>query len=360
MTTAHAHPNLALIKYWGKSDTENNLPATSSLGISLEAFETRTSAKFLRGKDQLRSGPHTGELQVGNTRISWEVQINRVRQDPRRFSRFFSNLLRRSGEQAGGESTLNYGHFDIHSSNNFPTAAGLASSASGFAALAGAAAGELGISGSPELLSDIARAGSGSASRSVFPGFVSFPRGSSSASCIHNANHWPELRCLIVRVSEGAKTVSSRDAMEESRKTSPYYPAWLEDSQALYDRAVKAVAQQDLASLGPLIRQSYLRMFSTMFSAADPVIYWQPGSIEIMQLARELRSAGIPVYETMDAGPQVKLITLEDHVPEVESALQQLSENYVWSISAVGGGMTVTSDASIPSAKPGDDSWSQP
>ncbi|WP_425277216.1 hypothetical protein [Salinispira pacifica] len=216
--------------------------------------------------------------------------MNGTPQDPRRFNGFFSNLIRRGMEFRDSGALPASGHFRITSSSNFPTAAGLASSASGFAALAGAAAGELGIPRSPELLSDIARAGSGSASRSVFPGFVGFPRGGESSSCIYGQDHWPEMRCIIVRVSDGAKDISSRKAMEESRKTSPYYSAWLEDSQTLYEQAVSAVERRDLSSLGPLIRQSYLRMFSTMFSAADPIIYWQPGSLQILQLSRELRS----------------------------------------------------------------------
>jgi diphosphomevalonate decarboxylase len=134
-------------------------------------------------------------------------------------------------------------------------------------------------------VSALARLGSGSATRSVFGGFVAYPEGAESAEILHAPDHWPDLRCIIVQVSAEKKSVSSRKAMEASRSSSPYFSAWVEDSRRLYREAVDAIDRRDLEALGPVIRRSYLRMFSTMFSADDPVIFWQEDSLRVIRLA---------------------------------------------------------------------------
>ncbi len=328
---ASAHPNLALVKYWGKKDTEKNLPATGSLGISLDSFVTETRVRAMEGSGGAASAEFDGIRSAAG--LSWTISINGELQSGGNFPPFFHKL----GElYAGPPMTLN-----VESSNNFPTAAGLASSASGFAALAGAASSALGLDLNPAELSSLARIGSGSATRSVFPGFVAYPEGASRAEQLFPAEHWPDLRCIIVRVSDGTKAVSSRKAMEASRSTSPYYGSWIEDSRKLYRRGIEALERRDIEALGPVMRNSYLRMFSTMFSAAEPLIYWQPESLRIIALAEDLRRKNIPVYETMDAGPQVKLITLAEFSDRILEELRHTGAHRELYVSSVGGGLEV-------------------
>ena len=306
---ASCSPSLALIKYWGKSDSDSNLPATPSLALSLQELRTETRVWALTGgRDQ--------------------VIINGQNQEIGRFVRFFDSL--RTDIDRHDLS------FWVESTNNFPTAAGLASSSSGFAALSLAAMAaadalpEAEKSGASRLslasrhrLSALARQGSGSAARALYGGFTLLPANSPHAIPLKAASHWPELRVIVVRISEVAKGISSRAAMEKTRLSSPYYPAWITDAPLICGAAVQALEARDLDSLGSLMRQSYLRMFATMFAADPPIIYWLPPSLAVIQLCAELRNAGIPAWETMDAGPQVKIFTVDTQVAAICQALEQ-------------------------------------
>ena len=284
-TTGHAlaGPSLALIKYWGKKSSVDNTPATGSLAVTLEGLESRTVANF-------------------DDRDS--VVVNGREEPPARFSPFLDHLRAKLGLADQG--------LEVASTNNFPTAAGLASSSSGFAALTGAVAALAGQEHAPADLSALARLGSGSATRSVFGGFTVFEAGAAAAQPLHDASFWEDFRVVLAIVREESKPTSSRSAMESSRLTSPYYDRWVETSPALLTKARSAVAERDWSQLGPLIRQSYLRMFSTMFSAEPPLIYWQPASLALIQALETLRQEGFTAFETMDAGPQVKIFCPED------------------------------------------------
>jgi len=280
--TVRAYPSLAMIKYWGKKDEPGNIPATSSLAVTLDSLWTESHIE--RGEKDL-------------------VILNGTEQDPERFRSFF--------EQARGILNSHI-RFKCQSDNHFPTAAGLASSSSGFAALALGINALTGGSMSPRGVSSLARVGSASAARAVFGGFTVLPAGAVSAVPLHEHSFWPDLRVIVVSVSKSRKTVPSRPAMEHSKQTSPFYDTWVKDSEDLYRRALNALEQKDLNGLGPLIRMSYLRMFSTMFSSAPPLIYWLPASLGIIHLCSQLREEGIGAWETMDAGPQVKIFCLKE------------------------------------------------
>jgi diphosphomevalonate decarboxylase len=308
---ARCSPSLALIKYWGKSDIAGNRPATPSLAISLRHLVTETRAWAIEDE-----AAH--DLVV----VGGQVQA------PQRFEDFFAALRLWLGRPQL--------RFWAESRNNFPTAAGLASSSSGFAALtlaAAAAAGRIPAAslnhgaalGSDLLsaLSAIARQGSGSAARALYGGFTLLPANSDSALPLHTAAHWPELRVLVVRISEAAKELSSRVAMERTRQTSPYYSAWVADGPLVCAEAQTALAERDIQRLGPLIQSSYLRMFATMFAARPPVIYWQPASLAVIKACQALRDQGLPVWETMDAGPQVKIFTLASALEPLQTALAE-------------------------------------
>jgi diphosphomevalonate decarboxylase len=288
---ATAHPSLALMKYWGKLDSGKNLPATPSLAVTLTGLRSEV---VVEASDEDRVVLAGEELPIEH------------------FKGFFENIRQ--------ELDLSI-NFSVHSKNNFPTAAGLASSSSGFAAMAAACYALTEKTFSTEKLSSLARQGSGSASRAIYGGFTLFPAGSPVAQPLYNARHWPDLRILLCLVEEGPKPVSSRTAMEKTRTTSPFFNAWVSDSKKLINGATQAVGTKDLEKLGHFMRLSYQRMFATMFSADPPIIYWKPRSLELIHLAEELRRKGVGVWETMDAGPQVKLFCDKKDLKKLKKAL---------------------------------------
>ncbi len=318
--TAVAHPSLALVKYWGKRRRGVNIPATSSVGISLAALTTTTTVS-IASRDR--------------------VVINDREEDTKPFRPLFSALKRtiarssvvHTGSTAGASpaktdnGTISRGDrpalprrygFSVTSGNDFPTAAGLASSASGFAALVTAALAAAGASDvSEEERSALARIGSGSAARSIFGGFVVWEAGASAARQIYDERWWPELRVVVLPLSAESKPLSSRSAMNATRDTSPFFRSWVQDAPLLNRQCLYAVAERDLTALGEAMRKSYLRMFATMMAADPPVLYWSSRTVDVLHTVDMMRREGMPVWETMDAGPQVKVIVPETHVSAV-------------------------------------------
>jgi diphosphomevalonate decarboxylase len=308
--TAVAHPSLALVKYWGKQSGGINIPATGSLGVSLGALTTTTTVS-ITDRDR--------------------IIINGTAQDPQPFQPLLTALRReisrRKGIKGGGGAEGTDGStgsgFLVESENDFPTAAGLASSASGFAALVTAAFAAAGCSDVPaSVRSECARIGSGSAARSVHGGFVLWNAGSVAAEELHGPEWWPELRIVVLPLSDGKKPVTSRSGMNHTRETSPYYSAWVADAPALLERCRRAVDDRSLPALGPVMRASYMRMFATMLGADPPILYWLPATISVLHRLEVLRGEGLPVWETMDAGPQVKVVTTAEHTSSVVAELR--------------------------------------
>ena len=299
-----AHPSLAFIKYWGKQNIAMNLPATPSLAVTLDCLTTETRVEISR--------PVDGE------EVTDRVFLDGILQREDRFAPFFAGFRKLTDKIKPG-----MGRFVVtaRSSSDFPTAAGLASSAGGFAALSCACAAAAGLDLTAEELSAMARIGSASAARSIYGGFTRLDAGSKAAESVYGENWWPEFRIIVLELEKEPKNISSREAMERTRHNSPYYQAWIDDSRVLMEQAVDALGGRDLDALGPLIRNSYLRMFATMFAADPPIIYWKPISLAIIQFCDRMRSNGFSVWETMDAGPQVKLFCLENDVPAIRNRL---------------------------------------
>jgi len=309
--TSVAHPNLALVKYWGKADAERNLPATPSLGISLAA---------LRSRVQVRLGGDGDSVELDGRRL-----------DAARYRPFLDEVRGRCGTRCG---------FRIRAHNDFPSAAGLASSSSGYAALAAACCGACGVDLGDTELSALARVGSASAARAVFGGFVALPAAAEAAIPLAQADAWPELRVVIAVVSSSAKPIGSREAMERVRLTSPAYDGWVRDSPRLYEEATAAVRDRDLPRLGVAMRNSYSRMFATMLAADPPIRYWLPETLVLLAAVEELREQGVAAWETMDAGPQVKVLCLDGDARHVAAALAAACPAAPPPIvSAVGGGV---------------------
>jgi diphosphomevalonate decarboxylase len=295
---AIAHANIALAKYWGKAQRPGNYPAVPSLSMTLDRLATHTRVTFNEAltADELYV---EGDLTGGRPLARVSALLERVRQESR--SRLFARVDTR---------------------NNFPTAAGLASSASGFAALALAARCAAGLEASADAASALARESSASAARSIFGGFATLELGADAAAPLIPEQPF-DVRLLVAVTASGEKSISSTVAMERTRDTSPYYAAWLEAAPDLYRRIREATQAADFAQLGPLVEQSALMMHASMQAASPAIIYWNGATLNAMDVVRRLRDRGVGAYFTMDAGPHVKVLTLPDWEAEVESALDQ-------------------------------------
>lgn len=287
---AFAASNIALCKYWGKRNEALNLPVTSSLSMSLGKLGSHV---------RLRHGGTVDRVTLNGTALEAESGF------VRRVSCFLDLFRPQSGDG-----------FDVDARNTVPTAAGFASSASGFAALVLALNRYFGWSLSPRDLSILARLGSGSACRSVFDGFVEWHAGCADDGMDSFAEplgvQWPELRIALLVLTDAEKGVGSRVAMQRTVTTSALYSGW--PRQVADDLRVlrAALTAHDLATLGCVAERNALAMHATMMAADPPVLYWLPDSVRAMRQVWALRSAGVPVYFTMDAGPNVKLLYLDE------------------------------------------------
>ncbi|HOT59182.1 MAG TPA: diphosphomevalonate decarboxylase [Spirochaetia bacterium] len=329
-------PSLALIKYWGKIPNKYNIPATTSLAVTLDGLRTET-LMLQNGSGKLIIQSSSDSSCKNDTAQIPFLQIDTNKQEQNStmpcieesIAEYVSLL-----NQHGNSSCIP----DAYSVNNFPTAAGIASSSSGYAALA------LGLLSLKKPLakltscldnnlflqkaSKLARMGSVSASRAVYGGFTLLKRGAQYAEPLAPASFWSNLRILIVIVSEQKKAVSSRNGMKITEQSSPYYRAWIDNAKALSEEALDAFHHKDLEKLGACMRVSYLRMHASAMAAVSPIIYWLPESLTVIQCAEALRKEGFSVWETMDAGPQVKLIYEEHEEKQLLARLGAMLEEY--------------------------------
>lgn len=303
--TAVARPNIALVKYWGKRDLALNLPAGGSISITLSQLETMTRVRF----DETLTDD---EFLLRGTPVA-DPKITAV-----------LDLLR---AEAGVTTRAR-----VHSSNNFPTGAGLASSASGFAALVVAADAALGLGLPTARLSEFARRGSGSAARSLIGGFAELHQGEHAdgsdavATQLRPADDWP-LRVVIAITTTARKAVGSGEGMELSRATSPFYPAWAAMNDPSLTEARAAIAARDFGKLADISEHSSTSMHAVMLSTRPALIYWNGATVDLLRLVRELRERdGVPVFATVDAGPQVKAVCLPEAVDRVAAAFRQIPD----------------------------------
>jgi diphosphomevalonate decarboxylase len=294
--TAVAHSNIALIKYWGKKDEERNLPAVPSLSLTLDQLASKTTVRF------------DAQWPTDTVTLDGEQAQGRERQR-------VVDMLDRVRELAGRSERAH-----VTSSNDFPTAAGLASSASGFGALAVAARVAAGlILGSAEL-SSLARQSSASAARSLFGGFATLGAGAESAEPLADPLHWG-LRLLVLVTERGKKAIGSTQAMRLTERTSPYYRSWVDGAQELFDAARVAVLDKSLPQLGEAMERSTLMMHASMFAARPAIIYLKPTTLAVIAKVEQLRAEGLECYFTMDAGPHVKVLVEPERAEQLEREL---------------------------------------
>jgi diphosphomevalonate decarboxylase len=293
--TAKAQPNIALIKYWGKRDTERNLPAVGSISVTLADLYTTMTVAFESavGSDSLVVNGDENEAML--PRVS--ACLDRVAGTDRDRAR-------------------------VTSESNFPIAAGLASSASSFAALVVAADSAVGNESNREQLASLAGQASGSAARSIYGGFVELANNGDevAVSTLRPAEDWP-LSVVVAITATGPKAVGSTEAMEASRRTSPFYARWVEQQQADLDEAREAIAGRDFDRLAVVAEHNCLKMHSVMWASRPPMVYWNATTLDCMDAVRQMQASGVPVFFTIDAGPQLKAVCEAAAVEEVRERL---------------------------------------
>ncbi|MBM7617462.1 diphosphomevalonate decarboxylase [Weissella uvarum] len=324
--TARAHTNIALLKYWGKADTDFIIPTTTSISLTLDEFYTDTSVKFdddlVQDQVFLNDAPLAGK--------SYDKIVR------------FLDIVRQEAQLST--------HALVKSTNHVPTAAGLASSASAFAALAGSASKAAGLNLTPSELSRLARRGSGSASRSIFGGFVEWQRGdsdeSSYAKVLQADVDW-DIQLLTVIINDQPKKIDSRGGMQHTQATSPFYAQWVENTNAAVSDMEAAIAQHDFEKLGSLAESNALQMHATNTTANPPFNYLTDQSWTVIQLAATLRQKGIEVYATMDAGPNVKLISKQQDTQAITEALAASLPNVQTVAATPGPGIQIVKGAKL-------------
>ena len=302
--SAVAHPNIALTKYWGKLEGMNRMPAVPSLSMTLDAMTTTTKVTFddALERDEVVLNGHAGS----------EREVRRA-----------SELLDRVRAAGGFKSKAR-----VDTVNDFPTASGLASSASGFAALVLAAARAAELEWDAATLSDQARRSSVSAARSIFGGFATLAAGVPgrdvlSAEPIEGSMDW-KVAISVVVTTLAQKEIGSTEGMAHTSATSPYYRAWVDHAPRLFERARRAVAERNLETLGVVAEESAFAMHASAMAAAPALVYFKPVTLAAIERVRALRKAGTLAYVTMDAGPHVKVLSHAADAAAVSAALSEV------------------------------------
>ncbi len=303
--TAIANANIALVKYWGKRDETLILPQNGSISMTCDGMTTKTTVEFSDKYKEHRIFINDEGLQGDEKNIH--------------------DHLERIAKLAGIKQKAR-----VVSETNFPVSAGLASSASGFAALTVAAVSAVGLKLPPKELSILARQGSGSACRSIFGGFVEWRRGKkedggdSFAEQIVDKDYWPEFRIIVAIVQRAKKPITSRAGMAQTVATSPYYQGWLKTVDEDLKLVKGGIKKRDLTKVGQIAEYNCLKMHALMITTRPAIIYWIPATMEIIQNVLAWRREGLECYFTIDAGPNVKILCLERDEKEINKRLKNL------------------------------------
>jgi diphosphomevalonate decarboxylase len=299
---AVAHPNIAFIKYWGNRDAALRLPANGSISMNLSGLQTVTRVTYTDERE-------TDEL-ILNGKSLTGAALERV-----------SQLLDRVRRQSGVHLAAN-----VVSENNFPTGTGIASSASAFAALSLAASRAAGLELDEAALSRLARRGSGSACRSIPDGFVEWQAGEDDASSyafsLAPADHWDLVDCVAV-VSQAHKLAGSSEG-HALAGSSPLQRVRIAETEARLEICRQAILQRDFTALADIVEFDSNLMHSVMMTSQPALIYWQPATLAVMQAVVSWRRKGLQACYTIDAGPNVHVITTGDDCAQVVQILNQV------------------------------------
>jgi len=302
MASTFAPANIALCKYWGKRNYLLNLPITSSLSISLGKKGAQAKLSIASKKNH--------EITINDKPIDKEAS----------YATALLNFL-------NDFSMMNH-HYHLSLQTNIPVASGLASSAAIYAAVVKAIDALFNWQLSGTYLSLLARLGSGSACRSIFPGFVEWHAGEKRSGLDSYATPidiiWPDLRIGILTIGRDQKSISSRAGMERTVKTSGLYASWPEKTNGDLQKIKIAITKKDFVTFGKISESNALAMHATMLAAWPPLSYTKPETVAAMQHIWSLREAGLPLYFTQDAGPHLKLLFLAKESAAVTQAFPSL------------------------------------
>jgi len=315
---AQAEPNIALVKYWGNRDPHLRLPANGSISMNLEGLFTQTTVTW----EEKRVASKEDRLTFNGAPVTGKA-LQRV-----------SNFLDLVRQMAGAEWRA-----EVISENNFPAGVGIASSASAFAALALAATKAAGLDLGEVELSRLARRGSGSACRSVPGGFVEWQAGTgdedSFAFSIAPQEHWDLADCIAVVSAEHKATGSTQGhALAE---TSPLQAGRVADAPRRLDLCRRAILEHDFDALAGIVELDSNLMHAVMMTSTPPLFYWHESTLTVMQRVREWRLGGLPVCYSIDAGPNVHVITEGAEAGRVADLLEAVSGVQEVLVARVGG-----------------------
>lgn len=320
-STAIAHPNIALIKYWGNLNDEINLPANNSISMVMSGVSTKTTVEF-------------------GSKLNNEIIINDKKatgEKARRVDDHIQRILKLDNRKT---------NYKIVSKNDFPTGAGLASSASGFAALTVAACDALAMKFDTRRLSIIARHGSGSACRSIHSGFVEWISSQNSedsyAEQIAPEDHI-DLADLVAIVETHEKKVSSKEG-HRSAINNPYFKARLSELTKIIPLMRNAIKNKDFQTIGELAEHDCLSMHSVMMTSNPMLLYWQPETIKVINKVVDVRALGLECYFTIDAGPNVHVLCRQENADEIKEKLKSVKGVKDIIVNNAGNGTEVISD----------------
>lgn len=314
-TTVNGCSNIAFIKYWGNRNDALRIPLNNSISMNLDHAATTTTVAF----DDARDDDH---IVIGNRMANTAQRARVVAQLDR--VRALAKIETRAR---------------VQSHNNFPMGAGIASSASAFAALSLAATRAAGLELPERELSILARQGSGSACRSIPGGFVEWLAGSENANSyavsIAPPSFW-DLRDVIAIVSTAEKKIGSTDG-HSAASSSHFLAERVNALPARLARVRRALFAHDLAALGPAIEEDAVELHLIAMTSTPPIFYWSPGMVRVIEAARRWRADGLGVYFTLDAGPNVHLICESKDADQVAARAREISDVQQVIVNAPGG-----------------------
>lgn len=302
--TAIAPSNIAFIKYWGNADPQLNIPYNNSISMNLSATQTRTTVEFdptlIDDSLVINEQPITG---AADARVS--RHLDRIRD------------LAKTDAYAR-----------VVSENDFPMGTGIASSAAAFAALSVAGTAALNVNLNESQMSRLARLGSGSAARSIPDGYVELKAGrghtTALAYTLYAPEHW-DLRDIVVIVSREKKAVGSTEG-HAAAETSPHFSTRLAEVPARLKAVRQAIRNRDITVLGEAVEADAISLHVVAMTSRPPIYYGAPATVRLIHAVNGWRREGLPVYFTLDAGPNIHLICEAEHESDVLDQLAGMED----------------------------------
>ena len=315
MVKVKSYANIAIVKYWGKKDAKKMIPATSSISLTLNDMFTETEMEFISDEDikiSVEKEMKNGDYKDKFSNMTDLFYLNGELQDSVHTEKISKvvDLFRENRSQK----------VKISTTNNMPTAAGLSSSSSGLSAVIKACNELFGKNYTQSELAQISKFGSGSSSRSFFGPIAAWDKDTGE---IYEVKTDLRLAMIVLVLNENKKEISSRNGMELCAKTSTYFDEWVKQSEIDFVNMKKYLAENNFEKVGILTEENALRMHKTTETANPPFTYFNEKTYEAMDFVKNLRNNGEKCYFTMDAGPNVKVLCLEEDLEKLAEIFEE-------------------------------------